>query len=140
MAVIMLHETNLLSNKNVCISLPDEAWGVMVEGQFKVFDTVKSCTAILPLLETKYKEIESKIWNISKDLNFDTNSFPYNLLLVNALTYPTSYWPTLAVSWLEDSEFVDNDILKCLSVISDEKSYDQKLRHRVRRLINKCKG
>lgn len=135
----MLFKTNLLPDIQVCVSIKTGTWGILVGDQFKAVDSIKSSTSLLPLLEIEYNDFQDQLGKIVRELDLSMDSFPYKLLLINALSYPTSYWPELAISWLENSEFTDEEILQALYVIINNKSYGQHLRQRSKKIIKKYK-
>jgi len=58
-------------------------------------------------------------------------------IVMAGLDWPTSYWPELAVAWLEDGAPMDNDIADLLLRIADTKTFPQNLRHRSAALARK---
>jgi hypothetical protein len=55
-------------------------------------------------------------------------------VLLVGLQWPTEYWPSLAVSWIEQGAAVDREILALLGWIAVGKQFSQRLRHRARTL------
>jgi hypothetical protein len=49
---------------------------------------------------------------------------------VAGLRWPTPYWCSLAVEWLEQGLPVDNDIVELLLAIAKNRRFPQALRHR----------
>ena len=55
---------------------------------------------------------------------------PANELLLGALNWPTDYWPSLAVLWLEQGAPIDPAIANRLEAIGGGRQYTQRIRHR----------
>ncbi|MDF9166563.1 hypothetical protein P5X66_20545 [Enterobacter hormaechei] len=51
-------------------------------------------------------------------------------VVLAGLSWPTDYWPTLAVSWLEQGVPLDAEIVRVLENIAEKKNFPQKLRHK----------
>lgn len=130
----MLYETELLQDRKICIDLSESSWGLLKDNHFIAINDSKSCVALYPLLERNYDEVKKAISDIN-DLLEIKDIFPYELLLISSLEYPTSYWPSMAVSWLEKSGLKSNKIQQRLFDMKDDKNYEQKLRHRVKKLL-----
>lgn len=47
-----------------------------------------------------------------------------------AVYWPSDYWPSLAISWLEDGFPLDDEIAGLLDAASANKSWSQRVRHR----------
>lgn len=95
---------------------------------------------LLPLLERSYSEavelIQAKLREAGKAENL-TEAFPFDLLMQCALTWETSYWPSLAVQWLEaDYPLSDQSVIDLRRIMKD-KRYSQSLRHRAQHLIER---
>ena len=118
----------------------DNQWGFEREGQFLPFTTSSSCMPLLPLLEKPYAEvvelIQAKLREAGKAENL-TEAFPFDLLIQRALTWETSYWPSLAVRWLETDYPLSDQTVIDLRRIGKDKHYDQNLRHRAQHLIER---
>ncbi|MGG1948829.1 hypothetical protein AB1286_29160 [Trinickia sp. NRRL B-1857] len=51
-------------------------------------------------------------------------------VVVAGLRWPTAYWCSLAVDWLEQGLPVDDDIVELLEAIAKNRGFPQNLRHR----------
>jgi hypothetical protein len=119
---------------------PDNQWGFEHEGKFLPFATPSSCMPLLPMLDRPHSEmadlIKAKLHETGRgDKLIET--FPFDFLIQCALTQETSYWPMLAVQWLENGYPLSESILVDLKHIPDNKRYSQNLRHRTKHLIKK---
>ncbi|WP_175193792.1 hypothetical protein [Achromobacter deleyi] len=47
-----------------------------------------------------------------------------------AVYWPSDYWPSLAISWLEDGFALDDEIAGLLEAASANKGWSQQVRHR----------
>ncbi|MFC0047892.1 hypothetical protein [Rheinheimera tilapiae] len=54
---------------------------------------------------------------------------PVREIILAGLRWPTDYWPSLAVAWIEQGAEVDNDIIKLLNEVASKDGFPQKLRH-----------
>jgi hypothetical protein len=94
----------------------------------------------LPLLESSYLEIIEVIRQGLHHVRVDdevASSFPFETVILCALTLSTSYWPVLAVQWLENGYPLSDPITIALNHIPEDKRYSQNLRHRIKHLIKK---
>lgn len=51
-------------------------------------------------------------------------------VVVAGLRWPTAYWCSLAVGWLEQGLDIDDDIVELLHAIAGNRRFPQALRHR----------
>ena len=51
-------------------------------------------------------------------------------VLVVGLTWPTDYWPALAIEWLRQGALVDGEIAELLMAVSRRRGIPQSLRRR----------
>lgn len=66
-----------------------------------------------------------------------SGSMPATELLLGALNWPTDYWPSLAVGWLEQGAPIDSAIATRLEAIGRGRQYAQRTRHRSFALQNR---
>jgi hypothetical protein len=118
----------------------DNQWGFEHEGRFLQFITASSCMPLLPMLERSYSEaielIRAKLRETGKDENL-IETFPFDLLIQRALTWETSYWPLLAVQWLEAGYPLSDQFIIDLKQLVEDKHHSQNLRHRAMHLIER---
>jgi len=55
---------------------------------------------------------------------------PARDIVIAALKWPTDYWPTLALDWLDAGLPVDEEIAALLVAASQQHAFSQRLRHR----------
>lgn len=134
----MIYQTELLSDILICVCLPDQTWGILKEDSFHEFNNPSSYALILSLLEKSYADVSLEVERINKELNLKPDNFPYIPLITTALTFPTSsaYWPSLAIAWLKDGAPINQSVSDLLMVIENDKKYDQKLRHTIKKVRN----
>lgn len=116
----------------------DNQWGFEYEGEFRSFETPAGCLPLLPLLEISYSQAIEVVRAGLRQAGVDglgVESFPFEQLMQRALTWETSYWPTLAVEWLENGYPLSNQFKAALEQITIDKRYSQNLRHRAAHLI-----
>ena len=114
----------------------DNQWGLEHEGRFLPFSTPSSCMPLLPMLVWSHSEMLNLIKTKLQEAHL-VEAFPFDLLIQRALTWGDSYWPLLAVQWLENGYPHSESILVDLKHIPEDKRYSQNLRHRVKHLIKK---
>jgi len=56
-----------------------------------------------------------------------------------AAYWPSDYWPSLAISWLEDGFPVDDEIAALLNAASSNRGWSQQVRHRAFAVLVKWK-
>jgi hypothetical protein len=119
----------------------DNQWGFERDGEFHRFATPTSCMFLLPLLQSSYPEnvavIRTGMRNVGMDDDGLVTSFPFDAIVICALTWEDSYWPLLAVQWLENGYPLSDPITIALRHIPEDKRYSQNLRHRAKHLIKK---
>ena len=124
----------------VVLLLPQNVWGMEKEDRFVEFTTPNQCMPLLPMLEFTYSQALEMIrqgiqqTDVSPKLLED---FPFDNILYLALTWPTHYWPSLAVTWLEEGYPISEELINLLKITHENKTYPQRLRHRSMRLINR---
>ena len=67
-------------------------------------------------LETPYSEYSAKA--------------PVKDVLLAGLRWETQYWVSLAVSWIEQSAPIDNEIKEALDNVAQKRHFPQSLRHK----------
>lgn len=55
---------------------------------------------------------------------------PAREVVMAGLTWPTDYWPGLAVAWLEQGAPIDEGIAEALDGVANSKAFAQNVRHR----------
>jgi len=113
-------------------------WGMCRDDRFLAFTSIESVMPLLPLLELSYVDVEELICGGLKRHKIDIrvmDSFPYEYLLCCALTWPTDYWTSLALSWLEEGCPTTKEILACLEVALEKDSLSQKNKHLARKIM-----
>lgn len=128
-----------LPGKNWFVLLsPDNQWGLEHEGKFLPFTTPSSCMPLLLMLDRPHSEmvdlIKARLHETGRGDGL-IETFPFDFLIQCALTQGNSYWPMLAVQWLENGYPRSDQMISALKHIPDDKRYSQNLRHRVKRLI-----
>ena len=128
-----------MPRKNWALLLTSEnEWGFEIREQFHPAKTSHDCMPLLPILEGSYVDavavIQAGLTAIGADLNL-IKTFPFDQIIQRALIWENSYWPTLAVQWLENGYPVAEQFLDALEHIPQAKQYSQQLRHRVQRLL-----
>lgn len=115
-----------------------QQWGFEREGRFLPFVTPSSCMPLLPMLERSHSAIvnliQAKLCEAGQADNLIA-TFPFDLLIQRALTWEDSYWPLLAVQWLEAGYPMSDRFVIDLKQIVEDKHYSQNLRHRAQHLI-----
>ncbi len=112
-------------------------WGLCQEGRFRPFATPKDCMPLLPLLELAYTEVEALIGRGLEQVRRSparSMSFPYDDLLHLALSWPSDYWPSLAIRWFEEGYPISERLLEHLRALRDNELLSQRLRHRAGKL------
>jgi hypothetical protein len=130
-----------IPSKESFVSLgTDNQWGLEHEGRFLSFTTPSNCMPLLPMLESPYSEvvelIHAKLHEAGKDEHL-IETFPFDLLIQSALTWETSYWPLLAVQWLEAGYPVSDESAIHLKPAAEDNHCSQNLRHRAKHLIER---
>lgn len=72
--------------------------------------------AFLPALESSFSSY--------------SGSMPASEILLGALSWPTGYWPALAIGWIEQGAPINAAIATRLEAIGRGQLYEQRIRHR----------
>jgi len=117
--------------------------GIEQQGMFHPLTTPDRCIPLLPMLELSYEQAMSRIreelQKIDRDPQFAAH-FPFDLVIMCALTWPTDYWPSLAIQWFEAGYPISEAHRDALQQMGVNKNYPQRLRHRVLRLLKQAAG
>lgn len=128
-----------MPRKNWALLLTSEnEWGFEIREQFHPAKTPHDCMPLLPILEESYGDVVAVIQTGLTSIGADAHlikMFPFDHVIQRALTWETSYWPMLAVQWLENGYPVAGEFLVALERIPQVKQYTQPLRHRVQRFL-----
>lgn len=60
---------------------------------------------------------------------FQENDLSVKEVLVMGLSWPTDYWPALAIEWLHQGAPLDDEIAELLMAVSQRRRFPQSLRH-----------
>lgn len=114
-------------------------WSFENNGEHKSLSDEGNSIVLLPLLEKDYAEVLTLLDSLAEKENVDAINvakFPFDNVILTALNWYSSYWPNLAIGWLEKGYPLKRKFITPIENIIEDKSYDQKLRHRSRRLIS----
>jgi hypothetical protein len=96
---------------------------------------------LLPILEKSKIEFVAKLKLAFESKNLPREivlSFPFQKLLLFALSTCSAYWKDSALMWIEQSqEMITDEVIDCLNSIVKNKSWPQDLRHRAKSILKK---
>ncbi|TXD45159.1 hypothetical protein TR80_001720 [Xanthomonas campestris] len=61
---------------------------------------------------------------------YTSTDVPAREVVMAGLTWPTDYWPGLAISWLEQGAPIDERVAAALDQVAEKKAFPQNIRHR----------
>jgi hypothetical protein len=91
---------------------------------------------LLPLLKRPYRQVTAAV---AAQAPSGQPELPWEELVRFALTWPSDYWPGLALGWLEDG-FGAGGVLDELAALKDASGRSQPLRHRALRVWKAARG
>lgn len=103
--------------------------------------------SILTLLEANinnFKDILEQSLKSNNISNVSAVTFPYELVILNGLLSGSGWWVNLALDWFSNISINDNynyePMLSLIKEIVNNKSYDQKIRHKANKALVKYKS
>lgn len=97
-------------------------------------------TTLLPLLEHPLHEVEFLLQASLVEAGMDareTDCVSLEKLVIFALSSWGSYWPELAVVWLEGGFPINESLARRLEIMSQEENLPQTVRHRAFTLVKR---
>ena len=62
--------------------------------------------------------------------NYSATEATVSEVVLAGLNWPTEYWASLAVGWLEQGAPINAEILSALNAMNEKRHYPQNIRHR----------
>jgi len=122
-----------------------ERWFYSIGGEkYPIDEEGPSSVSLLPLLRIRYSDFQQNLSqylrNECKTTMLDA-SFPYNNILRVALSVQSEGWISLALKWIEDSNYsIGESSIEDFRRIGSIKYYSQKIRHRAIRASARLAG
>lgn len=117
----------------------EHGWGCQIGDGMLWFSEQANFMPLLPLLEMPWQAADDLVRRATEKHTRMT-AFPFDATVLTALAWPTPYWPTVAVSWLEQKFSPPAKALEHLGTLSHNKAMPQHLRHRCLALIRHNKN
>jgi hypothetical protein len=122
----------VVNDGGLVLGIDSGGWQVVDRGQIRGPAAGRNLMMLLPLLERSYRQIA--------DLQAADCPGPlWSDLLGFALTWPTGYWPGLALTWIEDG-YPLAPVQDAVAAVRDDPRRPQPLRHRALRLCRHAAG